>query len=262
MFFFAWLAASVLMGSLATAASSDPAAIAADTAAEAAELNVADSRANQTAREVFAGEAYWWKRTTDVESLPVQGWFAYLYELLVQPVFKWIANVLKWLFGWLPRGLGLGTGNWSKGLPFLWTIVAALVLFAAWRLTVAFRRRPNVRPAVAGQASVDVLPQADQLLEQSRMALAQGEHRLAIRLALLSLLAWLHDRGKLNYNLTRSNREYQQDLRRWPESALVFGAVAAPFERCWYGGRDLDASQVQEAISLCRNHFQMAKDSA
>jgi Domain of unknown function (DUF4129) len=75
-------------------------------------------------------------------------------------------------------------------------------------------------------------------------------------------LAWLQDRGQLKYDSSRSNREYQQDLRRWPESATVFGAVAAPFERCWYGGRNLDDQQVQEVIARCRNHFQVAKDSA
>jgi hypothetical protein len=258
---FSWLAAWMLMGPSAAAAPSDPAPIGAEPSAEAAGLNAADEWANQTAREVFAGEPYWWKRTTDVESSQVKGLFSSLYELFIEPIFKGIAKILKWLFNRLPRGLGLGTGDWSNGLPFLWTLVAALVVFVAWRLAMVFRQRPTVRPAVAGQVAVDVLPRADQLLEQSRVALAQGEHRLAIRLALLSLLAWLHDRGRVSYDLARSNREYQQDLRRWPESAVVFGAVAAPFERCWYGGRDLEASQVNDAIALCRNHFQIAKDS-
>ena len=150
---------------------------------------------------------------------------------------------------------GSAKGDWSKGVPFLWTIVAALALFVAWRVVVSFRRQPVVRPAPGGQASVNILPQADQLLEQSRIALAQGDHRAAVRLALLSLLAWLQDRGQLKYDSSRSNREYQQDLRRWPESATVFGAVAAPFERCWYGGRNLDDLQVQEVIALLPESF-------
>lgn len=258
---FSWLALWLLITPFAAAAPGDPAAVGAEMSAESAELNAADARANQTAREVFAGEAYWWKRTTDVNSPQVKGLFTFLYEWFIEPIVKGIGKILKWLFGRLPRGFGLGTGDWSNGLPFLWTLVAALLVFAAWRLVVVVRRPPVVRPAVAAQVGVDVLPQADQLLEQSRVALAQGEHRLAIRLALLSLLAWLHDRGQVKYDLARSNREYLQDLRRWPDSALVFGAVATPFERCWYGGRDLEASQVNDAIALCRNHFQAAKDS-
>ena len=47
----------------------------------------------KTARDVFAGEAYWWKRTSDVQSTSAIGrFFSFVYEKLIQPILKWIGN--------------------------------------------------------------------------------------------------------------------------------------------------------------------------
>lgn len=253
----------ILSAVLIPMATSGLTAAASDVPPESAVQNSADAQANQVARDVFAGDAYWWKRTSDVKSTSAIGrFFKYIYDQVIRPILQWIGNALQWILERLLSGLGLGGGDWSKGAPFLWTIVIAIVLFVLWRIAMSFRRRPVVRRATIGKAPIDVLPQADQLLEQSRVALARGDHRSAVRLALLALLAWLQDRGRLKYDSSRSNREYQQDLRRWPDSALVFTAVAAPYERCWYGGRTPSDLQVQEVIALCSDHFQITKGSA
>lgn len=252
----------ILAGMLIAAATIGTTADAAENLAESERRDADDARANQVARDVFASDAYWWKRTSNVKSTSAIGrFFSFVYEWLILPIVKAIGELIEWILDRLSGRLVLPGGDWSQGVPFLWTISAVLVFFAVWWVAIFFRRQPVVRPAPSGQTSIEVLPQADQLLEQSRMALAKGDHRSAVRLALLSLLAWLQNRGQLKYDASRSNREYQQDLRRWPESAAVFGAVAAPFERCWYGGRDLDHLQVQQLIALCGNHFQVAKDS-
>lgn len=222
--------------------------------------NQEDDDARQIAQNVFSGEEYWWKRTSDVKSTSLIGQsFSYIYEYLIAPIFKILADLIQWLLDQLCSRLKLPRGDWSKGIPFLWTIIALIVLITVWRMVVLFRRRSNVRVEKMVQASADILPQADLLLEQARAALAQGDRRSAIRLAFLSLLAWFQDRGQLKYDRSRSNREYQNDLRRWPESVVSFKAAAEPFERCWYGGRDLNSDQVQKVITLCGTQIQRAK---
>lgn len=221
-----------------------------------------DDAANQLAREVFASDEYWWKRTADVKSTSMIGrLFTFIYEYVIGPALQAISDFLEWIFNHLFDGLRLPHGDWSNGIPFLWVVIALLILFISWRMFASLRNRSIGHTKQVVPAATNFLPQADQLLEQARIALAQGDHRSAIRLVFLSLLAWLQDQGQLKYDPSRSNREYQRDLRGRPESASIFRAAADPFERCWYGGRDLSAAQVQNVIALCGKQFQGAKES-
>jgi hypothetical protein len=219
-----------------------------------------DEKANQMAREVFLGDEYWWKRTTDLKSGSVgENVFSLLYRVLIRPVLKTIFDVIEWILKKLFGSMRGAHGDWSRGIPFLWTIIVLLLAYVGWRMWVASRGPAVSRPAPGAPDLIDVLPRADQLLEQSRAALLAGDHRSAIRLAFLSLLAWFQDRGQLKYDPSRSNREYQRDLRKWPDSVASFRAAAGPFERCWYGGRTLSAEQVEDVIALCQQQFQSAK---
>ena len=220
-----------------------------------------DDAANQIAREIFLKDEYWWKRTSEVKS----GSFGsdllnYLYEHLIQPVLKAFFDLLRWILDWLSGGIKLSSGDWSSGVPFLWTIISLLTLYVVYyvasRVMSSFRGRSNPSHAQTDLSQIDVLPRADSLLEQARATLSQGDRRSAIRLAFLSLLAWFQDQGQLKYDPSRSNREYQRDLQQWPDSVSRFRAAAAPFEQCWYGGRDLDIQQVENVIALCREWIQ------
>ena len=130
-----------------------------------------------------------------------------------------------------------------------------LMAYVGWRIWAASRPSAVSRRESNGPAPIEVLPRADLLLEQARSAMSVADHRLAIRLAFLSLLAWFQDRGQLKYDPARSNREYQRDLRKWPDSVISFRAAAGPFEQCWYGGRELNADQVNDVILLCQRQF-------
>ncbi len=216
-----------------------------------------DERANQLADEVLASDEFWWRRTEKVSSPSFFGsLFGTLYDYLIAPVFdtigKFIRTILDWLFSQSADRVG---GDWSSGIPFLWAVVAALGAVVAWRVIVLLRQRQSTDPVATEETAVDELPQAEQLLEQAQTALAQGERRDAIRLAFLALIALLQDRGKLAYDPSRSNREYQRDLRRWPDLLAGFRAAADPFERCWYGGRQPEAAEVDSVISLCRQQL-------
>ena len=233
---------------------------AAEDSLETATRGPDDEAANQLAREIFLRDEYWWKRTSELKSGSFGSDFlSYLYEHFILPVLKAFFDFLQWLLDLLFGGMKLSSGDWSSGVPFLWTVISLLTLYVGYYVVsrvIKTRRRSNSGPAQADHSQIDVLPRADSLLEQARVALSQGDRRSAIRLAFLSLLAWFQDQGQLKYDPSRSNREYQRDLHPWPDSVSRFRAAAAPFEQCWYGGRDLDIQQVEKVIALCREWIQ------
>ena len=218
-----------------------------------------DDRAHQVAQEVFRANEYWWKRTAEVKSnFPFRSFLEFLHERILAPVLNAILDVLKWVLSWFSFSLGESAG----GLPWVEVIVAALAILVAWWGYLIFRRRRDrvsAIPLPMHADRLDVLPRFDQLLEEARSTLMQGDHRQAIRFTFLSMLAWLQDQGKLRYDPARSNREYQSDLLRWPESVAGFRLAAEPFEHCWYGGRDLSSEQVLSVISFCQTQYQLAK---
>lgn len=222
-----------------------------------------DEMANQIARDVFTGEKYWWKRQTDIKSGSwLTGLLSAFYEYIIRPILQFLYELIGWIFKALFSGLGTSGGDWSQGVPFLWTIIAILAALVVWRVITVLRRPAVPANGSVGPEAVNILPRADELLEQAQTALARNDRRTAIRLAFLSLLAWFQDQGQLKYDASRSNREYQNDLRKWPGAIAVFRVAADPFERCWYGGRELEAAQVEAVISRCRSQFQSQKGAA
>jgi hypothetical protein len=218
-----------------------------------------DDRAHQVAEEVFRANEYWWKRTAEVKTnFPFRSFLEFLYERILAPVLNAILDVLKWILSWF----SFSSGESAGGLPWVEVIAAALAILVAWWGYAIFRRRGRRVSVISLQTHadrLDVLPRFDQLLAEARSTLMQGDHRQAIRFTFLSMLAWLQDQGKLRYDPARSNREYQRDLLRWPESVAGFRLAAEPFERCWYGGRDLSSEQVLSVISFCQTQYQLAK---
>ncbi len=88
------------------------------------------------------------------------------------------------------------------------------------------------------------------LYEQAVQAFRDGSHAEAIRLALLSLIARLEKQGRLRYDTTRTNREYQMELRPSSEIAACFGQLARIYERVWYGRAPAIPAEAERALSL------------
>lgn len=216
-----------------------------------------DETANQLADEVFAAEEFWWKRTERVESPSFLGRiFSALYQSLIRPILRALGDLIKTIFEWLMSLSGFGAGgDWSSGIPLLWVVVLLLGGIVVWRVVVILRSQRAAPPLKHQDPAVHELPHAEQLLEQAQDALSRGDRRNAIRLAFLALIAHLQDIGKLSYDPSRSNREYQRDLRPWPDLSSGFRACAEPFERCWYGGANPESAEVDDLISRCRSQL-------
>ena len=64
-------------------------------------------------------------------------------------------------------------------------------------------------------------------------------------------IARLEKQGLLRYDTTRTNREYQRELRTgrtWPRR---FGQLARIYERVWYGRASAGRAEAEQAIGLC-----------
>jgi len=227
--------------------------------ADAASSASLDHAANQLADEVFASDDFWWKRTKQVEAPSFWGnLFGAIYDYVLKPLLKALSELFQKILEWILGLLGMtGEGDWSSGIPWLRVLIAILAGIAVWRVIVMLRRPRTVVPQTAEEPVIDRLARADQLLQQAQTAFDEGHLRDAVRLAFLALISHLQDRGRLSYDPSRSNREYQRDLRPWPEIAAGFRTCAEPFERCWYGGRCPESTEVGTMISLCRKQLSL-----
>jgi hypothetical protein len=206
----------------------------------------------RAAREVFQDPGFWWKRletrtvsTSWLESLLMAAWD--LFVRLLAKIWELIARILRSLFG-------IFAGDASGGTIVVWLLVVALLAWSAWKLYPAIVRwlgdstpAPGPHEGVAGQT----LAEASDLFEQAGQALRDGLPAEAVRLALLALIARLQQHGLLRYDPTRTNREYQGELRRTTDLAACFGQLARIYERVWYGRLPAGRAEAEEAIRLC-----------
>jgi hypothetical protein len=207
---------------------------------------------SRAAHDVFQDQRFWWKR---IEPRPASSsWFESTLTVamdfvgrILRAIAELIARILRSLFG-------VFTGSSSGGAVAVWLIVAALLAWSIWKLyPVIVRWLSGSAPAPGTQqgAAWQTLAEASDLFEQAGRALRDGRHAEAIRLALLALIARLEKQGLLRYDTTRTNREYQRDLRHTSELAACFGQLARIYERVWYGRVSASRAEAEQALSLC-----------
>ena len=118
----------------------------------------------------------------------------------------------------------------------VWLIAAVILAWAIWKLYPLLAYLPVDRAVlVAGrrrdehgrERSWQTLPEPSDLFEQAGEAFRDGKYAEAIRLALLALIARLEKQGLLRYDTTRTNREYQRELRPTTELAASFRPTGA-----------------------------------
>jgi Domain of unknown function (DUF4129) len=207
----------------------------------------------RAARDVLLAQDFWWKR---IEPRPVStSWFqsilAAVLEFLgrvLRSIWDVIVRIFRFLFGMF-GGVSSGGGTLA-----IWMIVLALLAWSIWKLYPVVKRwlgtsrsLPGTREAVAWEP----LAEASDLFEQAGRSFREGQYAEAIRLALLALIARLEKQGRLRYDTTRTNREYQRELRQTPELAACFGQLARIYERVWYGRMSAGRAEAEQAIRLC-----------
>jgi hypothetical protein len=212
-----------------------------------------DADPAQAAREVFQGPDFWWKR---IETPTVStSWIGTIVQVVIDLLSR-MSRGIGDLIGWLLRHLfGRLIGGSPAAEAALWVFVALLMLWALWRLwPVVARWIQGAGPVpVAHKAEWQALAEPADLFDQAGEALRGGGYAEAIRMALLALIARLEKQGRLRYDASRTNREYQRELRHAEELAADFGRLARIYDRVWYGGMPAGRDEAERAIDLCRS---------
>jgi hypothetical protein len=188
---------------------------------------------------------------------PLEAAIKWLLDALAQGIRtlgKWITQLFEWLENFLPqpdKKPASTNKNWIT--PVRAVLVLLFLLFLAVLTFVFFRIRRRRRTGTIEAAVVGVAPlpdlndestSADELPANRWLVLAEefsakGELRLAMRALYLATLAYLAEKELITIEVYKSNREYEQELKRRAhdrkEMLSIFSKSLNLFERVWYG---------------------------
>lgn len=222
--------------------------------------------------EVLRGPEYTWRAPREWQLPKPQlemSWLRRTLERLgdaVKAGLKKLERPIQGFANWLDRLLRGRTGPTGPKLDFklsfagfveflLWLLVVVVAGLLVWLGVKLWRRRNAVTVDETPGAAIppDLRAEfvaADQLPEDGWLALAnelmsQGDHRLALRAFYLAALAHLARREFIRLARFKSNRDYENELRRrarsLPSLLVAFAGAGREFDRAWYGGREVTA---------------------
>lgn len=180
-----------------------------------------------------------------------------LREILNRPEFQWQEqqpSLLERLWQQiLPRLLNLLPDS-VAGQRILIPILAALGLLATVAaFAYATRRlRQDLAPDIAGQDGLpsDTTRDSEHAMRRAQSLSRQGDYRMALRYLYLSTLLLLNDRGLIQYDRTRTNREYLQNVAHHPQLKATLQEIVEIFDRTWYGLSAPDAKTYDRFEAL------------
>jgi Domain of unknown function (DUF4129) len=216
----------------------------------------------QAAQEVFKNQEFWWKRIEPAQKISTS-WFDSILTSVLDFLGRLANAILDWLAKLLAGLSNIVPGGASGGTIWVWLIVVAILAWSCWKLfpvLIRWLSRPAGTATTPEGVSWQTLPEASDLFEQARQAYRNGMNAETIRLSLLALIAKLEKQGLLRYDHTRTNREYQFELRHKSELAAPFGEVARIYERVWYGRWPAGRAEAEQAICVSGSLI-LGKDS-
>jgi hypothetical protein len=182
---------------------------------------------------------------------------------VVRTVVRWLDRFIRSLIRG-PRGGGRSAFSWSSSSLLLYALLAAVLstlaiviyrMLRARRVPAIVAEAVPVRPApdVSDEGvGAELLP-ADGWVRMARDLLDRGEFRLAMRAFYLASLADLAHRNLVSIARFKSNREYENELRRRshavPELLPVFTDNVSALERIWYGMHEVSEEMVRHFAS-------------
>ncbi len=266
----AWLVAGMLLagaGPVATAAEAEEQSPGAP--AEQSNANIPPPKLDEAIQETLRGRKYAWRqprvKAAEPESEYKEGaiskFFRKVFDFLgncAKAVGEWLGGIMRWIFGRSsPRPVNVpSTMNWLGWFKaILYGLVAAVIVVIIgliYRLWQGRRRGEEPLQAESIQVQPDLRDEsvsADQLPEDGWIKLAKellerGEFRLALRAFYLASLAHLATRNLVSLAKSKSNRDYERELKRrahaYPELVTVFGENVTDFDRVWYGMHEVN----------------------
>ncbi len=188
---------------------------------------------------------------------PLEAAIKWLLDVLakgIRTLGKWITQLFEWLENLMPERHKKSVSSNKSWITSVRVVLILLLLLLLAVLTFVFfriwrrHRTGTVEAAVAGVAPLPDLndegTKADDLPANRWRVLAEeltakGELRLAMRALYLATLAYLAEHEMITIEIYKSNRDYEQELRRRAhereELLVIFSKSMNLFERVWYG---------------------------
>ena len=272
-------AAVMVLCVIATSAAELSAASTSNTPPSSASRQISPDALDRSIRQVLEQRKFSWRLPkeahnpeSEAEAGPLTSILNWIVETLKQAleaVFEWIDSIIQWLEQLLPKpeisNRTPRDGSFVSVRTLLVLLFVIIAVALAMFVIYVWHRRKAVESltvddgilveADLGDETVkaDDLPM-DQWLSLAREKLEKGEFRLAFRAVYLAILAQLADADLITIEAYKSNREYEQELRRRAHEKktllAAFSKSVGLFERVWYGMHSLSRADVIHYLSL------------
>lgn len=201
-------------------------------------------------------------------------WTGEVLKKIYRTIGRWLERFSAWVNDLFPKQdpekRSSPEGNWiDSHRNFLWALLAGLIFILATFLLMTLRHRKKglVASAAAGtstaqdmlneQIKADGLPPGRWLM-LARELMEQGSLGLALRAFYLATLAHMADQGLITIAGYKSNRDYEQELRRRAyeqrELISIFSKNVKVFEMTWYGKHEVTRDILSRFL---QNHERM-----
>ena len=234
----------------------------------AAGSEVSESELNRHIDEVLEQRKFSWRMPVeDNNSKQQESFIGRFLRKVAETISHWTSRVLDWidellrrLFSQGLRASGDHRFDWVTSSLLLYVLLGIVIVALIIYLIHLHRKKKTPAPVTLEslRVALDITDEsvlADQLPEDRWTALGQeliakGEWRLGMRAFYLASLAHLAQRQLIGIASFKSNREYENELRRrahsLPQLLPAFGRNVAIFERVWYGTHSVNDELLQE----------------
>jgi hypothetical protein len=225
---------------------------------------VAPDELDQSIEEIMSRPEFSWRMPREAatqkepESMgPLEAALKWLLDMItkgIKTIKGWITSFIDWLESLLPESEGQpvsGDRNWKTPVRIVLLLLLLLLLAIMAFIFIRIWQRRQVKPVETISTSAIPVPdltdekvKADDLSTNRWLSLAgdlvdKGELRLAMRALYLATLAHLADHEWITIESYKSNREYEDELKRRAhehrELISIFSNSLNVFERAWYG---------------------------
>jgi len=236
-----------------------------------------DAELNRQIERLLTAPEYGWHKPTHFEPPPswskqLEDWVRDSSTSLGHAIRRLFRTLGKWVQNLIPQiqpNLDLSSRNNQTLSRVVQVLAWIMIAIAACVLILVIMKlvKPNpaaiarnLPPATAATPDLDnEATAADELPEHEWFQLAhekagQGDLRQALRALFLASLSLLGAEGLVLIRRSKSNFDYERELRGKSGSALdvtnIFSAGRQLFERCWYGAHPATTAEFDESTRL------------
>lgn len=168
-------------------------------------------------------------------------------EAAPNPVNDWLQQIWERINNWLNDILGDRSFNIplnQNWLMWIASFLLAVVLYFVFRTLLIDFTRETRRTGEDGMGSETIT--SDTAFEKAQMLSRSGDYRSAVRYLYLSALLIMDERGVLQYDRSKTNREYLRSVSDSPELSEPLEEVIDVFDNVWYGYHSLEENSFKQ----------------